>query len=596
MLKKLTKCGIAMALLALVLTGCPTNGDTEINGDLGDGDAVIVEGVYINMDGSPAPSTINLWVQAAAGRPGAVTLVAGVRPAGADAGVSWASSNDAVATVVGGTVTAVGSGTATVTVAAGGRTAGVNVRVHAPPGPTVAGPGSAYAGGLLILQAAGRGTGDGDVGRTFVELFNRTAAPIDLRGFSLQLAAGVGDWYVVELEGTVPAGGSFLVAGTPGTSPYLSRLYIPDDEADMLVNFALSNRAFRVALMEGLNPLTVPNPSDMAAAEADMRGLMPAAGVASDAAMGATAAGLVDLIGVVNSRTAAGDVIHGAKGAPAYRISNQTSVRRTGLDNATNNNFNDFRGIDWSPRQGAVADDQIPVFRPRNIAAGEWTPTFPEPNREPTLPPPPSPPYGTFAAWSYTVAESVVNTGNWPATSGTFIEGTNLEFFYANGNRANLGRNQVDRAAVNVPNNAAGWFRGARPASGTRVDVTVEESAGWVITLNTTGYENIAFSAYQSSSNNGPTDFRLAYRIGNSGTWNVFYGTGTVTELGDGPAFLMGQTFDSVPLPPTVANQAVVQVRVWIATNAQRSNGAYNLDPAGGNTSLNHIFFTGDEI
>ncbi|MCL2194116.1 MAG: hypothetical protein FWB78_12080, partial [Treponema sp.] len=206
-----------------------------------------------------------------------------------------------------------------------------------------------------------------------------------------------------------------------------------------------------------------------------------------------------------------------------------------------------------------------------------------------------------IAAWNHTVAGARAYAGNWPATSGTLAMETNLEFFYANEHRATLGRNQEDRAAVNVPNNAGGWFPGTRPAEGTRVDVTVEESAGWVITLNTTGYEDIMFSAYQSSSNNGPKDFRLAYRIGRDGTWTVFGDAVTVTAQGDdggspqNPA-PPSQTFDNVLLPSTVDNEAVVQVRVWITSNARRSDGVFHLDPAGGNTSMNYIVFTGTAI
>ena len=207
---------------------------------------------------------------------------------------------------------------------------------------------------------------------------------------------------------------------------------------------------------------------------------------------------------------------------------------------------------------------------------------------------------GIIAAWNYTVAQTATLSPTWPANSGTRTAGSSLEFFYADGTtRANLGRTQQDRAAINVANNNAGWF--TAPGTHTATDfvaVGIGESAGWVITLDTTGHENIMFSAYQSSSNNGPRDFRLAYRIGDSGTWTVFGGEGTVTALGDvSPAITgpvnMNQTFANVPLPATVNNQAAVQIRVWIASTAPRGTG--NLDATSGNTSLNNIVFRSTE-
>jgi|GEM_PF-922181 len=257
--------------------------------------------------------------------------------------------------------------------------------------PPVNGPDQeTHAGDLLILQAAAVAGGTGNnAHRTFVELYNRSDATINLDGLSLQWADGQGyAWNVIPLEGNIPAGHSFLILGTVGDAA--ARLQLPDANADMLLpEFQLSNRAFRLALMEGIVPLTVHNPSDLSHdGTVDLRTLMPASGPSNSTMGTEIAAGLIDLLGVVNTRADNRDIIHGAKGAPAYRISNQTSIRRANLDDATNN-FNDFRGIDWQARAGAVADDQIAVFIPRNRAAGAWTPEFPEPNWAPPPPPPP---------------------------------------------------------------------------------------------------------------------------------------------------------------------------------------------------------------
>ncbi|MCL2417526.1 MAG: leucine-rich repeat domain-containing protein [Bacteroidales bacterium] len=204
-----------------------------------------------------------------------------------------------------------------------------------------------------------------------------------------------------------------------------------------------------------------------------------------------------------------------------------------------------------------------------------------------------------ISAWNFPDLVGPNEDNIWPATSGTNTVGTNLQFFYAgNGPQATLGRTighaDGDRRALNVPNRAVtadGWIPGERPANDVEVHATAENSAGWIITLNATGYENITFSAEQSSSNNGPRAFRLAYRIGTTGAWTVFGETGIVTAMGDMPGGDMASTFTNVPLPATVNNQAEVQVRVWIANNTQRSDGRFRLNNDGGNTSINNIVF-----
>jgi len=194
-----------------------------------------------------------------------------------------------------------------------------------------------------------------------------------------------------------------------------------------------------------------------------------------------------------------------------------------------------------------------------------------------------------IAAWNYDQEPGVDSRRqDWPATSGSITAGTNLDFFYATGLQGNPGSSAANsaRAMVNIANNVAGWWQtGIDPTT----DITVETSAGWVITLDTRGFEDITFSAYQSSSNNGPSDFRLAYRLGTTGAWTVFDGVGIVTVLGD--AGEMGQTFSNVSLPAAVNNQAEVQIRVWIASNRPRGTGTLDID--GGNTSINNIVFFG---
>ncbi|MCL2763646.1 MAG: lamin tail domain-containing protein, partial [Treponema sp.] len=144
-------------------------------------------------------------------------------------------------------------------------------------GPTVAGPPSPFAGSLLIFQV-GAAT-DGAITRSFVELYNNTDNPINLSTYSLQYGNAVGtDWTIINLTGTIPAKGSYLVRGPLGTITSDSRLYI--DVADQTIDdFVLSNRNYKVALMANQQQLTVANPFVMT---------------------GGTAAGYVDLVGARN--------------------------------------------------------------------------------------------------------------------------------------------------------------------------------------------------------------------------------------------------------------------------------------------------------
>jgi len=365
---------VGLALMTLTL-GCPTSNE----------EMAIATGVYISLNGMPAPTPVNLRV----GVTGAnyAALVADVRPSNANNGVSWHSSNTDVATVTNGRVYAIGQGRATITVetADGNHSDSVNIRVIG--SPTVAGSKSVHAGDLLILQVGAAAAGA--VGRTFVELFNTTNTAIDLDGFSLQWAVGTGEyWDIIKLEGTIPGNSSFLVVGDLATQPETRRLHIPDADADMVVNdFSLSNRAFRVALMQNQNTLTVRNPSDMGSAAVDMReGMPPADNAPCTRTIGATvAAGLVDLLGVVNEWGDARDVIHGAEASPAFRISQQVAIRRASLED-TDNNFNDFILIDyreWSAGNPyRLTDEQVYIFRPRGSAFQPRNIQFPEPGQE----------------------------------------------------------------------------------------------------------------------------------------------------------------------------------------------------------------------
>jgi len=202
-----------------------------------------------------------------------------------------------------------------------------------------------------------------------------------------------------------------------------------------------------------------------------------------------------------------------------------------------------------------------------------------------------------ISAWNYATQTASMPENNWPATSGV-VTGTNLQFFYASEAQATLGH--ADRNAVNVSNiggNAVanGWFLtpdGVGNATVPREPITAQNAAGWVITLNTTGFEDITFSASQAATGSGPRDFALAYRIGTTGVWTPFGDIVAIPdEGGTGAANPLSLTFDEIALPANVNDEVVVQLKVFIATAYNRGGTA--LAANNGNTSINNIVFSG---
>ena len=218
-----------------------------------------------------------------------------------------------------------------------------------PENPTVAGTPSPLARQLLILQV-GAAT-DGAITRSFVELYNNSDSPVNLNTYSIQYAnAADTSWTVINLTGTIPVHGSYLVRGDEKTITGDSRLYIED--ADQTINgFDLSNRNFKVALMANQNKLTVVNPFDMT---------------------GGKAAGYVDMIGARNGNS---DSIDGYETALAQVISKQAAARRSSLTD-TDDNSADFVRIDY--RTSGINDEMLELRKPRTSSAGNWDP-FAEP-------------------------------------------------------------------------------------------------------------------------------------------------------------------------------------------------------------------------
>jgi 5'-nucleotidase len=119
--------------------------------------------------------------------------------------------------------------------------------------PAVAAP-SLDAPVLIDEVYGGGGNNGGAFDRDFVELYNPTAAPVSLDGWSIQYgSAGGTSWSgQTDLTGTIPAGGSFLVAQAAGADADQPDLPTPDVDGSI----AMSGSGAKVALVASTHRLT----------------------------------------------------------------------------------------------------------------------------------------------------------------------------------------------------------------------------------------------------------------------------------------------------------------------------------------------------
>jgi len=88
------------------------------------------------------------------------------------------------------------------------------------------------------------------------------------------------------------------------------------------------------------------------------------------------------------------------------------------------------------------------------------------------------------------------------------------------------------------------------------------QSYHWRVAFSTVGFTNITLSSKQRSSNTGPRDFRVDYRIGSSGGWSAVPGAANIVV---GEDYTSGGLMD-VPLPANVEQKPLVQIR-WVMTS-----------------------------
>jgi len=201
---------------------------------------------------------------------------------------------------------------------------------------------------LIINQAYGSDNAtDGAVTNSFIELYNPTDEAVDLSTWSVQYAY-TGEWFKLDLEGTIPAHHSFLIMTTDFPS-HNARYKIP--EADMYwEGRRIQNNNFSIALVKNQNLLPTTLKANVNEELNDY--------------------GIVDLVGASNTGYTAAYY----EGTPLTgEISKQKSARRVDFAD-TDNNVVDFKSIDYRVVSGnnGITDEAVALARPRSLADGEW--------------------------------------------------------------------------------------------------------------------------------------------------------------------------------------------------------------------------------
>ncbi|MES2518413.1 MAG: Ig-like domain-containing protein, partial [Bacteroidota bacterium] len=108
----------------------------------------------------------------------------------------------------------------------------------------------------------------------------------------------------------------------------------------------------------------------------------------------------------------------------------------------------------------------------------------------------------------------------------------------------------------------------------------------WLINFTTLGFQNLKISSIQRGSGVGPSDFKIQYRIGNTGIWTDLTTVKALTDWVSG-------VISNLTLPVTCDNQSNMQIR-WLLTSNTAVNNAPILST--GNGRIDEIIVIGDPL
>ncbi|MBM3413448.1 MAG: lamin tail domain-containing protein [Bacteroidetes bacterium] len=182
-----------------------------------------------------------------------------------------------------------------------------------------------------------------------------------------------------------------------------------------------------------------------------------------------------------------------------------------------------------------------------------------------------------LAGWNFTTAAAIAQTADAGNANNISIQTLTPQGF--TGNTISWpGGPTVTTGANPYAVSTNGWDNGA-------------DTKYWIADVNTTGATSITVSSLQGSSNTGPKDFKLQYRVGTSGTWTDVMG-GTVsltTAVIAGNVSTWGALTD-VALPADAANKPLVSVR-WLQTSNNSVGGA--TVASGGTSRISAVYVKG---
>ena len=115
--------------------------------------------------------------------------------------------------------------------------------------------------------------------------------------------------------------------------------------------------------------------------------------------------------------------------------------------------------------------------------------------------------------------------------------------------------NPVSTTSVATANTNNAWISG-------------QDTKWWEVDFATTGYYNIRFSSLQRSSNTGPKNFKVQYKLGSGGTY-ADVTSGSISIAND---WSTGQ-LTNITLPSSCDNQSSVYLRWIMTTNTSVNNG-----------------------
>ncbi|MCH7397046.1 chitobiase/beta-hexosaminidase C-terminal domain-containing protein [Belliella sp. DSM 107340] len=149
------------------------------------------------------------------------------------------------------------------------------------------------------------------------------------------------------------------------------------------------------------------------------------------------------------------------------------------------------------------------------------------------------------------------------------------------GNSNNLGVQQISLVGANP----AGYIAGSpgRAITSSSWAGTATEKY-WQFSVNTLGFENLAISLKQRSSNTGPRDFQLQYSL-DASTWiNIDAGTITV-----GNNFTSG-VLNNLSLPTALNNSPLIYIRSILISDISANGGTIANT---GTSAIDEIFISG---